>query len=41
MVTDDAVCTGAEVIAVSNTIDIAKVDPKVIGDLMQGAQRRL
>ena len=36
MVTDDAVCTGAEVIAVSNTIDIAKVDPKVIGDLMQG-----
>lgn len=36
MVTDDAICTGAEVIAVSNTIDIAKVDPKVIGDLMQG-----
>ncbi|TSC59351.1 MAG: phosphoribosylformylglycinamidine cyclo-ligase [Candidatus Peregrinibacteria bacterium Greene0416_62] len=36
MVTDDAVCTGAEVIAVSNTIDIAKVDPKIIGDLMEG-----
>ncbi|OGJ59421.1 hypothetical protein A2881_05540 [Candidatus Peribacteria bacterium RIFCSPHIGHO2_01_FULL_55_13] len=36
MVTDDAVCTGAEVIAVSNTIDIAKVDPKIIGDLMRG-----
>jgi phosphoribosylformylglycinamidine cyclo-ligase len=36
MVTDDAVCTGAEVIAVSNTIDIAKVDLKVIGDLMEG-----
>ncbi len=36
MVTDDAVCTGAEVIAVSNTIDIAKVDPKIIGDLMKG-----
>jgi phosphoribosylformylglycinamidine cyclo-ligase len=36
MVADDAVCTGAEVIAVSNTIDIAKVDPKIIGDLMEG-----
>jgi phosphoribosylformylglycinamidine cyclo-ligase len=36
MVTDDAVCTGAEVIAVSNTIDIAKVDPKIIADLMHG-----
>lgn len=36
MVADDAVCTGAEVIAVSNTIDIAKVDPKMIADMMQG-----
>jgi len=36
MVADDAVCTGAEVIAVSNTIDIAKVDPTIIGDLMRG-----
>lgn len=39
MVADDAVCTGAEVIAVSNTIDIAKVDPKVIGDLLEGLSR--
>ncbi|OGJ72356.1 hypothetical protein A3G69_03785, partial [Candidatus Peribacteria bacterium RIFCSPLOWO2_12_FULL_53_10] len=39
MVTDDAVCTGAEVIAVSNTIDIAKVDPKIIGDLMEGLSK--
>jgi phosphoribosylformylglycinamidine cyclo-ligase len=36
MVADDAVCTGAEVIAVSNTIDIAKVETHVIEELMEG-----
>lgn len=36
MVVDDAICVGAEVISVSNTIDIEKVDDKVIAPMMDG-----
>ncbi|HLD63740.1 MAG TPA: AIR synthase-related protein [Candidatus Peribacteraceae bacterium] len=36
MVADDAVCTGAEVISVSNCIDVPKVDPKMIDTLLGG-----
>lgn len=36
MVADDAVCVGAEVISMTNTIDIKKVDEKVIAPLMEG-----
>ncbi len=36
MVADDAICMGAEVISVSNTIDIEKVDDAVIRPLMEG-----
>ncbi|MDD5103495.1 MAG: phosphoribosylformylglycinamidine cyclo-ligase [Candidatus Peribacteraceae bacterium] len=36
MVADDAVCTGAEPIAISNTIDVPKIDAKVIDQLMGG-----
>ncbi len=36
MVADDAICLGAEVMTVSNTIDIEKVDSKVIGAMMEG-----
>lgn len=36
MVADDAVCTGAESIAISNTIDIPKIDAKIIDQLMGG-----
>lgn len=36
MVVDDAVCTGAEVIGVSNCIDVPKVDPKMIDALLKG-----
>lgn len=36
MVTDDAVCLGAEVISVSNTLDCPKVDKKIVGDLLKG-----
>ncbi len=36
MVADDAVCIGAEVISVSNTIDIARVDPAIIDALLAG-----
>jgi phosphoribosylformylglycinamidine cyclo-ligase len=36
MVVDDAICVGAEVISVSNTVDIQKVDPAVIAPLMEG-----
>lgn len=36
MVVDDAICLGAEVISVSNTIDIEKVDKEVIGAMMTG-----
>src|SRR3989344_2290808 len=36
MVVDDAVCTGAEVIAVSNTLDVPKVEKKMIDALLKG-----
>jgi len=36
MVCDDAVCVGAETIAITNTIDTNKVSEKVIGPLMEG-----
>ena len=36
MVIDDAICIGAEVVAVTNTIDVNKVDPVQIEKMMQG-----
>jgi len=39
MVADDAVCVGAETVAITNTIDTSKVDPKVVGPLMEGLQK--
>ena len=36
MVVDDAVCLGAEVISVSNTLDCPKVDKKIVGELLKG-----
>jgi phosphoribosylformylglycinamidine cyclo-ligase len=36
MVTDDAICVGAEVVSITNTIDINKVNEKVIGKMMEG-----
>lgn len=38
MVLDDALCLGAEVISVTNTIDTEKVDPQIISKLMNGLQ---
>lgn len=38
MVTDDAVCVGAETIAITNTIDTSKVSPEVIEPLMKGLE---
>ena len=36
MVADDAVCTGAEPISISNTLDVPKIDPDQIDQLMSG-----
>ncbi len=36
MVADDAVCVGAEVIAVSNCLDVPKVEPDVVDALLSG-----
>ena len=36
MVADDAVCLGAEVIAMTNTLDTQKVDRKIVGGLLKG-----
>jgi phosphoribosylformylglycinamidine cyclo-ligase len=36
MVCDDAICVGAEVVSMSNTIDVEKVDASVIEPLMKG-----
>lgn len=36
MVADDAVCTGAEVLGLSNTIDVPKVDSAVVDPLLRG-----
>lgn len=39
MVADDAICVGAEVVSMSNTIDVEKVDAAVIGPLMEGLKK--
>lgn len=39
MVSDDAICVGAEVVSISNTIDVEKIDKAVITDLMKGLKR--
>ncbi len=39
MVADDAVCVGAETVAITNTIDTSNVSDKVIGPLMQGLKK--
>lgn len=39
MVADDAICVGAEVISISNTIDADKLDPKVVRELMDGLSK--
>jgi phosphoribosylformylglycinamidine cyclo-ligase len=39
MVADDAVCVGAETIAITNTIDTVKVSDKVVGPLMEGLKK--
>ncbi|MFH0770133.1 MAG: phosphoribosylformylglycinamidine cyclo-ligase [Candidatus Peregrinibacteria bacterium] len=36
MVADDAVCTGAEPVAITNTIDVPKIDATIIDALMGG-----
>lgn len=36
MVCDDAVCVGAETISMTNTLDINKVDPEMMRELMNG-----
>ncbi len=38
MVADDAICVGAEVVSISNTIDVEKVDKGVISEMMKGLQ---
>lgn len=38
MVVDDAICVGAEVFSVTNTMDVAKVEPSTTADLMKGLQ---
>jgi len=36
MVADDAICVGAEVVSISNTIDVEKVEKDIIKELMTG-----
>lgn len=36
MVADDAVCLGAEVTSITNTLDTNKVDKKIVGELLKG-----
>jgi phosphoribosylformylglycinamidine cyclo-ligase len=38
MVVDDAVCLGAEVVSITNTLDVARVDAGITEQLMQGLQ---
>jgi phosphoribosylformylglycinamidine cyclo-ligase len=38
MVVDDAICVGAEVFSVTNTMDVAKVEPEMTAQLMKGLQ---
>lgn len=39
MVADDAICVGAEVISISNTIDTPRVDPDQIASMMSGLEK--
>ena len=39
MVADDAICVGAEVVSISNTIDVEKVDKNVVSSLMKGLSK--
>ncbi len=39
MVADDAICVGAETIAITNTVDTSKVSIKVIKPLMEGLKK--
>lgn len=39
MVVDDAICLGAEVISMTNTIDTNQVNPKIIDQMMQGLSK--
>lgn len=36
MVADDAVCLGAEVVSMTNTLDVAKLDRRVVSELLRG-----
>jgi phosphoribosylformylglycinamidine cyclo-ligase len=36
MVADDAICVGAEVLSITNVIDVKSIDEKVIGTMMEG-----
>src|SRR5207245_2438797 len=38
MVADDAVCLGAEPVALVNTLDMEKVEPKIVEQLMRGLE---
>ncbi|MFC1749350.1 phosphoribosylformylglycinamidine cyclo-ligase [Pseudomonadota bacterium] len=39
MVADDAVCVGAETVAITNTLDTSKVSDKVVEPLLRGLQK--
>lgn len=39
MVTDDAICVGAETVSITNTIDTEKVDPQVVTEMMKGLKK--
>lgn len=39
MVADDAICVGAEVVAITNTIDVNKVNPAQISQMMEGLKQ--
>lgn len=36
MVADDAICLGAEVVSITNTLDAQKLDRKIVGQLLKG-----
>ncbi len=36
MVADDAVCLGAEVVSITNTLDARKLDRRIVGELLRG-----
>lgn len=39
MVADDCVCVGAEPVAMVNTLDMEKVEPTIVGKLMEGLEK--